>query len=202
MSKPVVIALSREFGSGGHVIARELSKRLDIPYYDKSILARVAEKNKLDQGELVQYEEKPANRLITRRVGVHTNSPQDAVANMQFNMIREMARSGESFISVGRCSEEILKEVSGINLITIFVTGDEDAKIARVVDRESLNWQDAAKRVRKVDKERRKYHERYCDTEWGAAENFDIVINSSRLGLDGTADVLERYVRARMAHEE
>lgn len=198
MNTTLVVSISREFGSGGHVVARELSKLLDIPYYDKSILSRVAEEYHLDRNELSKYEEKPSNLLITRSVRGFSNSPQDAIAEMQFDMIRKMAGNGESFIIVGRCSEEILTEIPGILLITIFVTGDEKAKIARVVERENLSWEQAKKRIKKVDAERQRYHARYCTKEWGDRSYFDVIVNSSKLGLEGTAEVLEHYVRARM----
>lgn len=202
MNTPLIVAISREFGSGGHVIARELSKLLDIPYYDKSILARVAEDHHIDRNELTKYEEKPSNALLTRSVRGFSNSPQDAVAEMQFDMIRKMAKNGESFIIVGRCSEEILNDIPGILLITVFVTGDEKAKIARIVERENLDWNHAEKRMKKMDAERKKYHDRYCEGDWGGRTSYDLILNSSKLGLEGTAEVLEHYVRARMESYE
>jgi len=198
MSQQVVISLSREYGSGGQAIAHELSNRLNIPYYDKSILARVAEEKGIDKNELKQYEEKAAKPFFSKTVRGFNNSPQDAVAHMQFDLMRKMAKEGESFIIVGRCSEEVLKDVPGIKLITIFVTGDESAKVARVMERNSLSFKEAQARVKKVTRERKEYHNRYCKGKWGDSRNYDILINSSRLDVDKTADVLETYIKNRM----
>jgi len=197
----VIISISREYGSGGHEIAVDLGERLGVPCYDRSILRRVADEKGLNVENLKRFEETPHNPLMYRTVRGHNSSPNDAVAQMQFDVIRKMAETGESFVIVGRCSEEILKDMEGFTLITVFVTGDEDAKIDRVMKRNNLDEESARKRMLRMNRQRKKYHNRYVNHKWGDSRFYDLIINSSKLGVEGTVTVLEEYVEARV-HEE
>ena len=110
MGEQLVISISREFGSGGHEIAAKLADRLGLAFYDRSMLDEIAAGMNADASELHKYDEKPTNRLLSRRVGNHTNSYEEIIAQFQFDYIRKKAESGESFVVVGRCSETVLKD--------------------------------------------------------------------------------------------
>ena len=133
MGEQLVISISREFGSGGHEIAAKLAERLDLVFYDRSMLDEIAAGMNADAAELHKYDEKPTNRLLSRRVGNHTNSYEEIIAQFQFDYIRKKAESGESFVVVGRCSETVLKDYAW--LMSVFVTGDKAQKIQRVMER-------------------------------------------------------------------
>ena len=105
MEKQVIISISREFGSGGHEIAEQIAKNLGFHFYDRSMLDDLAREKNLQIEDLEKYDEKPRNPFISRRVGGHTNSMEEIVAEMQFDYLREKADSGESFVIVGRCAE-------------------------------------------------------------------------------------------------
>lgn len=114
---------------------------------------------------------------------------------------RKMAAAGESFVIVGRCAETALSGTPG--LITLFILGDEEAKIGRIRSLHPELSHDEAKRLcAKEDWKRKSYHNYYCKGKWGDARTYDLTINSSRLGLDGTADALESYIKARIAEEK
>ena len=111
-----------------------------------------------------------------------------------------MAAAGESFVIVGRCAETALSGTPG--LISLFILGDEEAKIGRIRSLHPDLSHDEAKRLcAKEDWKRKSYHNYYCKGKWGDARTYDLTINSSRLGLEGTADALEAYIRARIASE-
>ena len=109
MSQQLIIAIGREFGSGGHDIARQLAKKFDLPVYDRNLLAEVARARGMDARKLEQYDELPHNKLMFRTVNGFNSSPEANVAEMQFSFLREKAGNGESFVVVGRCGDEILK---------------------------------------------------------------------------------------------
>ena len=195
MGEQLIISISREYGSGGHEIARELADRLGIAFYDRSMLDEIAASMNADIAELQKYDEKPANRLLSRRVGNHTNSYEEIIAQVQFDYIRKKAESGESFVVVGRCSETVLKDYDC--LISVFVIGDKEHKIQRVMEHFDLSESEAYSKMRRHDRLRKQYHNRYSDAKWGDATFYDMCINSSPLGIEKTANVLENYVKER-----
>ena len=190
----LIVSIGRESGSGGLEIARTLAKRFDLPLYDRSILHTAAEAKGLNAKELEQYDERPRSPLFYRSIKGFSNAPEDGVAQMQFDLLRRHAAAGESFVVLGRCAEEVLADYEC--LVSIFVEADLDFRIRRT----PLPGNEALEFIHKKDRQRRIYHDQHCKGDWGDAQNYDLVINSARLGVPGTVDVLEHYIRARQAH--
>ena len=190
----LIVSIGRESGSGGLEIARTLAKRFDLPLYNKSILQTAAEAKGLNVKELEQYDERPRSLLFYRSVKGFSNAPEDGVAQMQFDLLRRHAAAGESFVVLGRCAEEVLADYEC--LVSIFVEADLDFRIRRT----PLPGNEALEFIHKQDRQRRIYHDQHCKGDWGDAQSYDLVINSARLGVPGTVDVLEHYIRARQAH--
>ena len=186
MREQLIVSISREFGSGGHEIARKLADRLGLAFYDRCMLDEIAEHMNADVSDFHKYDEKPGNRLMSRRVGNHTNSYEEIIAQFQFDYIRKKAESGESFVVVGRCSENVLKE----------------HKIQRVMEHFDLSESEAYTKMRRHDRTRKQYHNRYSEGKWGDATYYDMCINSSPLGIEKTVNVLENYVKERTVNQE
>ena len=195
-SKQLIIAVSREFGSGGHCIAEELARRFALPLYDRNILEEIADEKNVDSRNLEKYDELPKNHLFSRTVRGFSNSPAEQIANMQFDFLRKKAEEGASFVIVGRCAETILKGNPG--LITIFVLGDMDAKIKRIAGLHLISRAEAERMIWRHDRKRKAYHNHYCEMKWGDSRNYDLCINSNKLGIERTTDTLEQYIRERM----
>lgn len=196
MAKQLIISVSREFGSGGHEIAEILAKRFDIPIYDSNLLEEIANSKNLDVDKMEKYDEKPKNVLLSRRVRGYSNSLSEVLAQMQFDYIRELANKGESFVIVGRCAETVLKNHEA--LVSIFVLADMESKIARVLKHNEISRSEAEAMISMQNKKRKMYHNRYCDDKWGDSRNYDVCINSARLGVERTANVLESYIKERV----
>lgn len=195
-SKQLIIAVSREFGSGGHCIAEELARRFALPLYDRNILEEIADEKNVDSRNLEKYDELPKNHLFSRTVRGFSNSPEEQIANMQFDFLRKKAEEGASFVIVGRCAETILKGNPG--LITIFVLGDMDAKIKRIAGLHLISRAEAERMIWRHDRKRKAYHNHYCEMKWGDSRNYDLCINSNKLGIERTTDTLKQYIRERM----
>lgn len=195
-SKQLIIAVSREFGSGGHCIAEELARRFALPLYDRNILEEIADEKNVDSRNLEKYDELPKNHLFSWTVRGFSNSPEEQIANMQFDFLRKKAEEGASFVIVGRCAETILKGNPG--LITIFVLGDMDAKIKRIAGLHLISRAEAERMIWRHDRKRKAYHNHYCEMKWGDSRNYDLCINSNKLGIERTTDTLEQYIRERM----
>ena len=197
MEKQVIISIGREFGSGGHYIAERLAEKLGIELLDRRLIERVAEEKGYEQEAINRFDEKGTSILFSRSINGYSSSASEVVAQAQFEVLRRDAAEGRSFVVVGRCAEDILREYSG--LIRIFVRSDTNSKKKRIMEKYELSEEKALSLMKKMDRERKFYHNYYCNNKWGDSRGYDITINSAMLGLDGTADLLEKLVRAKMA---
>ncbi|MCH5251648.1 MAG: cytidylate kinase-like family protein [Lachnospiraceae bacterium] len=193
MAEQIIISISREFGTGGREIAGMIAKDLGIALYDRNILEEIAEEKNTEIEHLERVDEKPRNLLLSRKVKGYSNSMEENLAQMQFEYLRKKADSGESFVVVGRCSETVLKDREA--LVSIFVTGEIQDKIERIMKKDSLSEEEAKAKLNRHDKTRRKYHNHHSEHKWGDSRYYDICINSSRLGVEGTAKLLEEYIK-------
>ena len=196
MEKQTIISISREYGSAGHEIGRKIAGDLGLKFYDRSLLDEIATEKNMDVSVLQKYDEKPRNVILSRRVGNHTNSPEEIIAEFQFDFIKKKADEGESFVIVGRCAETVLKDFEG--LISIFVTGERQNKINRVMKYFQISEKEAILKMARHDRKRKQYHNRHSDAKWGDSRLYDLCINSSPLGVDGTIRVLENYIQERL----
>ena len=200
MNKQLIISVGRQFGSAGHVIAKKLAERFELPYFDSNLLEHIAEQKNIDHSELRKYDEQPKSVLLHRTVRGYSSSLEDNVAELQFYYLREMAKEGKSFVIVGRCAEDVLRGTEG--LVSIFVISDEEDKIARVMETEKLSRKASIDLMKKKDIKRMTYHNNHCKGKWGDANNYDLIVNSSLLGIDKTTDLLEKYVLMRTVGSE
>ena len=190
--KQVIISIGREFASAGHEIAEILAKKFDLPLYDYHILREVAARKNVKVENIEPYDELPSRTFVSRTVKGHSNSPHVNIAQMQFEFLRKKADKGESFVVVGRCAEEVLKGNKG--LITIFILGDMDKKIERVMKYHDMTEKKAIKFIESQSKKRKAYHNYFCETKWGDSRNYDISVNSSVLGIEETAELLIDFI--------
>ena len=198
--KQVIISIGREFGSAGHEIAERIAKRYGLSLYDHNLLREVADLHNVKTEDLEIYDEMKHNKFLYRTVKGMSSSPADNVAMMQFNFLREKAEKGESFVVVGRCSETILKDYPG--LISIFIIGNMDHKIARVSKLYGMNEKEAERFIHEKDRKRKKYHDSHCKTKWSESHNYDLSLNSSTLGVSGSVEFLSLYIDKRIEKME
>lgn len=195
MEKQLIISLGREFGCGGHIIAQQLAERYKIPLYDSNLLRDVAVEKEMNAEKLQKYDENPKNVLFTRTVRGYSSSPEENIARMQFDYLKSKADAGESFVIVGRCAESVLK--GNPNLISIFILGDMEQKIVRTMESNNISKEKAVMLIEQQDKKRKTYHNHYCEGKWGDSRNYDLSINSSKLGLDETTRIIAEYIDSR-----
>ncbi len=196
MSKQVIITVSREYGSGGLDISKILSEKLGVELFDKKLIEEIAKDMGMDPEQLEKYDEKPKNRIATRTVSGYSNSMEDILNEKQAEWLQEKVDSGDSFIVVGRLSNQVLRDNPGV--VSIFVTGDEDYKLQRIMGYISADEKTAREEQARVDRSRRAYHNRYADHKWGDSRYYDIIINAGKLGVEETADFLYQYIMARI----
>lgn len=197
MGKQLIITVGREFGSGGHIIAAKLAEHFGIQFLDSNILAEVAKKSNTSEEYLKKYDESARNLFFSRTVNGFSNSPEEIIAQMQFDYIKQKSDAGESFVVIGRCADYILRENPA--LVRVFVLGDTEAKIKRTAEREGISEEKAKIRMEQADKRRKYFHNTHSENKWGDSRSYDITVNSSKLGLDSTAELLIKYIELRNA---
>lgn len=191
-----VITISREFGSGGRFIGEETAKKLGIAFYDREIIAKVAddlglsEKYVADRGEYAPSKNIFSYAFIGR--DINGNSIADQIYSYQQKIIKELAAK-EPCVIVGRSADYILSGRDDV--LNVFIQGNKADKIVRIKEIYSKSDDEAAKMIKDTDK-KRSVNYRYCtDQEWGNRKNYDIVLNSSTLGYDNCIDVISRLYR-------
>lgn len=192
MENQLIVTIGREYGSGGREIAQKLSEKLGISLYDKNILETIFMDNKDEAEKRQKYDEKRPVMGLTRHVRGESNSLEESVAKKQFAFMRDKAACMESFVVVGRCASSVLEGNEG--LIRIFICGDIEERIKRVMQRNNLNEKQALDLIKKTDKTRELYHNTYSQAKWGKASSYDLCINSSTLGIEETVQLIADYI--------
>lgn len=194
-----VIALGRQFGSGGREIGKRLANHWGIPCYDRELITLATEKAKLHEELFFGKEEKAANPWLF--TGIYEGGPQvrrgqaaeDILFEMQSQVIQELAQTGPCIV-VGRCADVVLRS-AGIPVISLFVCAPFADRVKRRMELENIGQKEAEDSVRKIDKQRKKYYDTYTGRSWGTPENYDFCINSSVLGIEETAEMIVSWVK-------
>ena len=195
MKQQIIVTIGRESGSGGHAIAKRLADSMGIACYDKKKLVEgTAKLGGMNKSYVRKLDEKPVGFPFTGRIGAFEESPESNVARMTFEYIRQIADSGESCVIVGRCADAVLRK--NPNTVRIFIVGDTDQKNARLANIQQISLEAADEERKEIDRFRRAYHNFYSDTKWGDSRAYDLIINSSRLGIQGTAEIIKTFVMA------
>lgn len=193
-----IIAISREFGSGGRTIGKEVAAKLGIPYYDMEIIEKIA----ADGGFATEFVKEQGEHAVSSnwfinalsRGNQYGPSVQDKLWFIQRNIILEFAEK-ESCVIVGRCADYILKD--NPNCIKAFIHASVEKRAERIVKVYGEKEDAPEKRLRDKDKRRKAYYQLYTDTEWGVAKNYDITLNSGVLGIDKCVDILADLYESR-----
>lgn len=197
-----IITIGRQFGSAGREIGNMLADKFGIKLYDKEMLKRAAEESGLSEEIFETHDEKPTNSFLyslvmdTYSLGYSANNFVDMPINhkiflAQFDAIKKIADEGPCVL-VGRCADYALENYD--NVINIFIYADLDSRIRRIARIYDLTDAKAKDMIIKTDKKRASYYNYYTNKEWGTAKSYDLCINSSVLGVEGTVDAIMKYI--------
>lgn len=199
--KKHVITLSRQFGSGGSEIGQKLSEKLEIPYYDKKILEEASTTSGIAKEHFEKADERRTNSFLFSLVTAHYGGSatplqlndiitDDKLFIYKADAIKKIAKE-QPCIIIGRCADDILSET---DCIKIYVYAKLEDRIERIAKLYEMNEKAATSFIKKTDKNRANYYNFYTSKTWGDASNYDICINSSTLGIDGTVEALKGYI--------
>ena len=192
--KRIVITISREYGSGGRLIAKQLSEKLGITFYDKQLIAEVAKKTGFSENFIRDTEhQRPTNSfLFDLYTTVATPSVPDQVFIAQAKVIKEAAAK-ESCVIVGRCADYILRDEP--NVLRVFVHAPLDQRIRRAREEYGAEEENLESYVIRQDKARASYHNYFAAGRWGQSREYDLCVNS-RIGIDACVAVIRAAAQA------
>ena len=198
MEKKTIITISRQFGSGGREIGKKLAEQLNIPFYDKELIEIAAKESGMDK-ELFEEEGTRTSRgfHLLGALGYSLGGPLSTMTELSLNdrlfivqseVVKQVADEGPCVI-VGRCADYVLSERDDV--LDVFIHADMEDRKQRAIHSYEVDERDIEGSIRKIDKRRANYYEYYTDRKWGRAENYDISINSSTFGIDGTVEIIK-----------
>ena len=205
MSKKIIITISRQYGSAGRIIGQRLAAELDISFYDREFLEDITKKlgvssdffKEDNRGEDGMY-----NVFRTRL------NPLSTVTSLSVNLevyesaaslIRSIARR-ESAVIVGRCADYVLKDEK--NVLSLFLYAEKQDRIRRGIELYHIDAKHAQETMERFDRKRARFYEYYTDRKWGALSNYDMMINTSRMGIDQCVRFLATAARAMMETDD
>lgn len=197
MEKKIIINIGRQFGGGGLGVAHELGKKLGIPVYDKELIKKAAQ----DSGFSKEvFEESDEKKRFFSLSSIFANGFSDTenymsdrgLFKMQSQTIRAIAEQGSAII-VGRCSDYILRDMDFT--LDVFLTSPLEVRAARLAERLGITVEEAERLAEEKDRKRAEYYNYYTFTDWGVASTYDLCIDSSILGIEGTADFIIDFAK-------
>ena len=193
-----IITIGRSFGSGGGYIGQAIGKKLGIPVYDNELISKVAEESGYSKSLFADGEEKRSlfsmsSFFSSGRMGyIDSGYVNDNVMfKIQSEVIRSIAQKGDAVI-IGRCADYILRDMKCLN---VFICAPEEYRIQRLMREEGLSEDEAEKLMRRKDRTRETYYNYYTFGAWGQAANYNLCVDSSVLGIDGTAEYVIDFAR-------
>ena len=197
-----VITVSRQFGSGGRTIGKEVAERLGWAYYDKELVRKIAAESGLAESYILENGEYACSTnsflfsWVVNSAGVYNGSlpMSDQLFIIQNNIVRELAEKVNCVI-VGRCSDYALRDRD--DCLHTFIYADREIRAERIVRLYGERTDTPEKRLKEKDDKRRAYYRHYTGRVWGAAENYHICLDSGKLGLERCVDIIVDAARDR-----
>ncbi len=207
MDKKIVVNIGRQLGSGGREVGEKLAARLGIDFYDKELIRLASEESGLCREFFEKADEKASQSMLGGLFGMRfpfvgdgaipvTNClSNDALFLVQSDVIRHLAEE-KSCLFVGRCADYILRDHP--HCVNVFISATRRDRINRLCNLHSISEEEAENMMSKADKRRSEYYNYYSYKTWGSAATYHLCINSSVLGIEGTVDFIESFVRKKL----
>jgi len=202
MENRVIVTIGRQMGSGGYAVGNKLAELLGVSFYDRELLAIAAKESGLNKTFFERADERtthglssvfavglPYTGMFTSYTDILSN---DGLFKMQSDAIRHLAQK-ESCVLIGRCADYILRDMP--NVLSIFISSPMKECIQNVVNRTGISEEQAAELITKTNKARAAYYNYYTNKRWGEAASYDLSIDSSYLGIDETASLINHVLK-------
>lgn len=203
--KKLIISIGRQYGSGGSEIGKRLAQELEIGFYDKNILRMNSDESGIKESYFHLADEKAGNKLLYKIVSSLTpdkGAPSfgsdlisaDNLFRFQSEVIQKLA-AAQSCVIIGRCADYVLEGMDG--LVRIFLYADLEAREERIRSKDFYEPKDVEKNIKRIDRERRDYHRYYTGRDWENLSNYDLLVDTGKIGVDGAVAVIKDYLEIR-----
>ena len=189
MSKKIIITISRQYGSAGRIIGQRLAKELGIAFYDREFLEDITKKLGVS-GDFFRDDNRGEDGMY--EVSRTRMNPLATVTSLSVNL--------EVYESVGRCADYVLKDEK--NVLSLFLYAEKKDRIRRGIELYHVDERHAQETMERFDRKRARFYEYYTDRKWGALSNYDMMINTSRMGIDQCVRFLRDAAREMMDAED
>lgn len=185
-----IITISREFGSGGRTIGKKVAESLGIPCYDRELIHKIAQESGFAEEYIQDAGEYSPGGFLASALSNRSFGPtnEDYLWEIQWKIITELAEK-ESCVIVGRCADYILRDKA--DCLTAFIHASMDYRADRIVRVYGEREVSPQERLRDKDKRRAAYHRFYTDMKWGDAKNYQITLDSGKLGIEQCVKILQ-----------
>ena len=200
-----VITIAREYGSGGRTIGEMLAKDLNIHYYDNELMKLASEDSGINEALFAKADEKlKATSLFRIAKSAYSGElippesddfvSNDNLFNYQAKIIRQLAEE-ESCVIIGRCSDYVLKDYD--NVLSVFIHAPLDFCLEQAAKKHSMSAKELEKFVERTNKHRAEYYKYYTGRNWTDAKNYDLCLDSSKLGFERCVEEIKAYMNVR-----
>ena len=201
----IVVTIARQYGSGGKTVGEMYAKELGIPCYGMNLLKMASEESGINEQLFMQFDEKLRSNLLLRMTTdlydgkVIPPGHKDFVSaknlfNWQAEVIKRLAKS-ETCVIIGRAADFVLKDYP--NVVSVFVHASPEFNLARAMERNSMTTAEMEKFIASTDKYRSDFYKHYTGREWTDARNYDLCLNSGKLGFVKCVEVIKAYIKVR-----
>ena len=180
----VVITIARQYGSGGRTIGEMLAKKLNVHYYDKELMKLASDDSGINEALFVNADEKVKSTKL-----FHI-----AKKEYQAKIIRDLAKE-ESCVIIGRCADYVLKDYP--NVLSVFIHAPKEYCLEGAAKKHSMSPKELERFINKTDKHRAEYYKYHTGREWTDARNYDLCLDSSKLGYERCVDEIISYMKVR-----
>ena len=206
MNGNLVITIGRQCGSKGMLVGQKHAQPMGVKSNDKHHLTEAAKHSGLSEELFETHDEKPTNSFLyslvmdTYSMGYNSSAYMDMPINhkiflAQFDTIKKLANE-TSCVIVGRCADYALADYP--NTVTVYITGDEEDKIAYIQELYNVNEAKAKDIMIKTDKKRASYYNYYASKRWGEAKGYDLCLNCSSVGVDGAVKIIQEFAKVKI----
>ena len=198
MDNRIIINIGRQFGSGGRIVAQKIGEKLGIKVYDNELISKAAEASGFSRYLFRKSDEKRSlfsfnSVFSSQRFGQAENYVNDnELFRIQSQVIRDIA-GAESAVIIGRCADYILRDLDCT--VDVFICAPKEIRRKTVAERIGSSEEKAEDVMNRTDRKRETYYNYFTFGNWGVASNYDLCIDSSILGIDGTADFIIEFAR-------
>lgn len=186
-----IITISRQFGSGGRTVGKEVAAKLGLPCYDSELIEKIAEESGLAKEYVEQYGEYAVSESLYENVMAGRNADGQSLTDKmwlaQKKVVIELAKKG-SCVIVGRCADYILKDIA--DCIKVFICASDEWRAERIVKEYGERELPPVERLHDKDNKRKAYYELYTGTEWGVADNYTMCLDTSKIGIDAFVEMI------------